>query len=68
MSQKEFYIAKWETVNNEVESKRIQSSTFPNVIAVGETEYPDRYEIRADNEKVLEVQANRFIHIEKEDL
>ena len=70
MSKEESYVAKWRTVEGEVQSKRFQSSSYPRVEPHGESvspfEGPQLLDVYADNERVLTVHGDRFIHISRE--
>lgn len=70
MSQESTFVAKWETVDGETETKRFQSVSYPRVETHGERITPDStpavYDIYADDERELSVLANRFIHIRRE--
>lgn len=70
MSKEESYVAKWRTVEGEVQSKRFQSSTYPRVESHGEKvspfEGPPLLDVYADNKRVLTVHGDRFIHISRE--
>ncbi|AGC34449.1 hypothetical protein HVTV-2_gp79 [Haloarcula virus HVTV-2] len=70
MSKEESYVAKWRTVEGEVQSKRFQSSSYPRVETHGETISPDNepplLDVYADDKRVLTIHGERFIHISRE--
>lgn len=70
MSREESYVAKWRTVEGEVQAKRFQSSSYPRVEPHGESVSPDDtpplLDIYADDDRVLTVHGERFIHISRE--
>lgn len=71
MAEKEFYLARWETVEGEVQAKRFRASSYPRVEVHGERISPDDaptlFDVYADEEKVATVLGERFISITKED-
>ncbi|AGM11688.1 hypothetical protein HCTV5_79 [Halovirus HCTV-5] len=70
MSREESYVAKWRTVEGEVQSKRFQSTSYPRVEphrdAITPDEAPPLLDVYADEERVLTVHGDRFIHISRE--
>jgi hypothetical protein len=70
MSKEEFYVAKWVTVEGEVEAKRFQSSSYPRVeshsSSATQNDGPTLLDIYADERRVLTVHSNCFIHISRE--
>jgi len=70
MSKEEFYLAKWRTVESEVQSKRFQSSSYPRVETHSQSITPDKsptlLDVYADEKRVLTIHADRFIHISRE--
>lgn len=70
MSQESTFVAKWETVEGEVETKRFRSVSYPRVETHGECITPDNtpavFDIYSDEERELSVLAKRFIHIRRE--
>lgn len=71
MSKEKFYVAKWVTVEGEVQAKRFQASSYPRVEThreqISPGEGPVLYDIYADNERVLTVIGHKFIAITNED-
>lgn len=70
MAEEEFFVAKWRTVTGEVQAKRFQSSAYPRIESHGDgmtgDNAPPLLDVYADNQRVLTVHGDRFIHISRE--
>jgi len=71
MSREKSYVAKWVTVEGEVQAKRFQASSYPRVEPHGEQIGPGGgpvlYDVYSDEERVLTVMGHKFISITNED-